>query len=81
MAENENLEDVLLIEREHWVEGPPLDLFKQMRGRCPVHWTSRVTEFPAAKGFWSVTRADDVHAVSRDWKTSLIATTPPSSEE
>ena len=69
MAENENLEDVLLIEREHWVEGPPLDLFKQMRGRCPVHWTSRVTEFPAAKGFWSVTRADDVHAVSRDWQT------------
>ena len=28
-----------------------------------------MTEFPAAKGFWSVTRADDVHAVSRDWQT------------
>ena len=34
-----------------------------------MHWTPRVTEFPAAAGFWSVTRADDVHAVSRDWQT------------
>jgi cholest-4-en-3-one 26-monooxygenase len=40
-----------------------------MRGECPVHWTSEVTEFPAAAGFWSVTTADDVHAVSRDWET------------
>jgi cholest-4-en-3-one 26-monooxygenase len=69
LAENGDLKDVLLIEREHWLDGPPLELFKQMRGGCPVHWTSRVTEFPAAKGFWSVTRADDVHAVSRDWET------------
>ena len=36
---------------------------------CPVHWTSEVTELPQAKGFWSVTRADDVHTVSRDWET------------
>ncbi len=69
MAENGDLKDVLLIEREHWEHGPPHDLFKQMRSQCPVHWTSRVTEFPAARGFWSVTRADDVHAVSRDWQT------------
>jgi cholest-4-en-3-one 26-monooxygenase len=40
-----------------------------MRSECPVHWTSEVTELPQAKGFWSVTRADDVHAVSRDWQT------------
>jgi cholest-4-en-3-one 26-monooxygenase len=40
-----------------------------MRGKCPVHWTSEVTELPKAKGFWSVTRADDVHTVSRDWET------------
>jgi cholest-4-en-3-one 26-monooxygenase len=69
LAENGDLKDVLLIEREHWLDGPPHDLFRQMRSGCPVHWTSRVTEFPAAKGFWSVTRADDVHAVSRDWQT------------
>jgi cholest-4-en-3-one 26-monooxygenase len=58
-----------LLEREHWTGGPPHELFKEMRERCPVHWTSEVTEFPAAKGFWSVTRADDVQAVSRDWET------------
>ena len=69
MTENGDLRDALLIEREHWVDGPPHELFKRMRGECPVHWTARVTEFPAAKGFWSVTRADDVHAVSRDWQT------------
>jgi cholest-4-en-3-one 26-monooxygenase len=40
-----------------------------MRKKCPVHWTSKITEFPAAAGFWSVTNADDVHEVSRDWQT------------
>src|SRR4249919_3670158 len=63
------LEDELVLEREHWVDGPPHELFKQMRGKCPVHWTSEVREFPTAGGFWSVTSADDVHAVSRDWET------------
>jgi cholest-4-en-3-one 26-monooxygenase len=66
---NSRGEDILMLEREHWVDGPPHELFKRMRGECPVHWTSEVTEFPAAAGFWSVTTADDVHAVSRDWET------------
>jgi cholest-4-en-3-one 26-monooxygenase len=64
-----NVEDALVLDREHWEEGPPLELFKRMRAECPVHWTSQVTELPQAKGFWSVTTADDVHAVSRDWQT------------
>ncbi len=64
-----DIEDALVLEREHWVEGPPLELFKRMRSECPVHWTSEVTELPQARGFWSVTTADDVHAVSRDWQT------------
>lgn len=64
-----DIEDALVLEREHWAKGPPLELFKRMRRECPVHWTSEVTEIPEAKGFWSVTRADDVHAVSRDWQT------------
>ena len=63
------VEDALVLEREHWENGPPIELFKRMRSECPVHWTSEVTELPQAKGFWSVTRADDVHAVSRDWET------------
>ena len=40
-----------------------------MRAECPVHWTAGVTEYPNEAGFWSVTRADDIHAVSRDWRT------------
>ena len=65
---NGKIEDELLLERKHWVDGPPHELFKRMRGECPIHWTPKVTEFPTAKGFWSVTKADDVHAVSRDWE-------------
>src|SRR5262245_38167258 len=64
-----DIENALVLEREHWEDGPPLELFKRMRSECPVHWTAEVTELPQAKGFWSVTRADDVHAVSRDWET------------
>ena len=59
----------MVLEREHWVDGPPQALFEEMRARCPVHWTPEITEVPAAAGFWSVTTADDVHAVSRDWET------------
>jgi cytochrome P450 len=66
---NENLEDVLLIERERWPDGPPHELFKRMRNECPVHWSAGVPEFPESAGFWSITTADDVHAVSRDWQT------------
>jgi cholest-4-en-3-one 26-monooxygenase len=62
------LEDELVLERKHWVDGPPHALFKEMRSGCPVHWTSHVSEFPEAAGFWSVTTADDVHEVSRDWQ-------------
>jgi cholest-4-en-3-one 26-monooxygenase len=69
LATTGKIEDVLVIERKHWVDGPPHEMFREMRGKCPVHWTSEVTEFPQAGGFWSVTTADDVHEVSRDWQT------------
>ncbi|HEU4975896.1 MAG TPA: cytochrome P450 [Baekduia sp.] len=68
-AEPVPIEDVLLTEREHWVDGPPHELFRQMRGHCPVHWTDKITEYPEEAGFWSVTLADDIHTVSRDWET------------
>jgi cholest-4-en-3-one 26-monooxygenase len=62
-------EEVLVTEREQWLDGPPHELFRELRGKCPVHWTSRITEYPEEAGFWSVTRADEVHQVSRDWET------------
>ena len=58
-----------LAERQHWLKGPPYEVFKQMRAECPIHWTESFEEFPEEAGFWSVTTADDIHAVSRDWQT------------
>ncbi len=64
-----DIEAVELTEAELWADGPPHELFKQMRRECPVHWTESFEEFPEEAGFWSVTTADDIHTVSRDWKT------------
>lgn len=64
-----DLEGVLVGERELWVDGPPNELFRQLRQQCPVHFTERITAYPAEAGYWSVTTADDVRAVSRDWQT------------
>ncbi len=65
----EALEHVLVTERELWMDGPPHELFARLRSECPVHWTDRLTEFPEEAGFWSVTTQEDVHTVSRDWRT------------
>ncbi len=64
-----DIKSVELTERELWLDGPPQEAFKQMRSKCPVHWTEGFEELPDEAGFWSVTTADDVHAVSRDWET------------
>jgi cytochrome P450 len=64
-----DLENALVTERELWVDGPPHELFKQLRKECPVHWTDRITEYPSEPGYWSVTTADDIHTVSRHWQT------------
>jgi cytochrome P450 len=64
-----DIEAVELTEEELWADGPPYELFKEMRGKCPIHWTESFELFPEEAGFWSVTTADDVHTVSRDWKT------------
>jgi cytochrome P450 len=64
-----DVQSVELTEREHWLDGPPHAVFKEMRGGCPIHWTESFEEFPEEAGFWSVTTAEDVHTVSRDWKT------------
>jgi cytochrome P450 len=64
-----DLQSVELTERQYWQDGPPLELFKQMRQGCPIHWTESFEDFPEEAGFWSVTTADDLHTVSRDWQT------------
>jgi len=64
-----DIETVELTEEELWADGPPLEVFKQMRAQCPIHWTESFELFPEEAGFWSVTTAEDIHTVSRDWKT------------
>jgi cholest-4-en-3-one 26-monooxygenase len=64
-----DLDHVLVCDREHWTEGPPHELFSELRSGCPVHWSSGLSEFPGEPGFWSVTRPEDVRTVSRDWET------------
>ncbi|HET6869430.1 MAG TPA: cytochrome P450 [Solirubrobacteraceae bacterium] len=65
----DDLEDVLVSELDRWRHGPPHDLFRRMRAECPVHWCAGIPDYPEEAGFWSVTRPEDIHAVSRDWRT------------
>ncbi len=63
------LEGLRVGDREHYHDGPPHEIFRQLRAECPVHWTDGITQYPDEDGFWSVTTADDVLEVSRDWQT------------
>src|SRR5215204_2179501 len=64
----EDLEALDVTDREYWEDGPPHEIFTELRGRCPVHW-SEINEYPDEEGFWSVTKAKDVREVSLDWET------------
>jgi cholest-4-en-3-one 26-monooxygenase len=64
-----DLDHVLVSEMELWRDGPPHELFRRLRSECPVHWTASIPDYPGEAGYWSVTRPEDIHAVSRDWQT------------
>ena len=64
-----DIESLEITEGELWRDGPPHEVFKQLRSDCPIHWTEHLELFPDEAGFWSVTTADDIHTVSRDWQT------------
>ena len=68
-AVGSDLGHVLVGDRDVWEDGPPHALFKRLRGECPVHWSAGLSEFPEEAGFWSVTTAEDVHTVSRDFRS------------
>jgi linalool 8-monooxygenase len=57
-----DLEQVDLMDEELFVDGPPHELFARMRSETPVMRST------AAEGgnFWSVTKADDISAVSKN---------------
>ncbi len=65
----EELEQLLVMERPLWLDGPPNELFSELRHACPVHYTPQVTEYPQEQGFWSLTLGEDIHRVSLDWET------------
>lgn len=48
-----------------WEHGPPHELFAMLRREQPVHW-SALGGFPDERGFWSVTRYEDIASVGRD---------------
>jgi cholest-4-en-3-one 26-monooxygenase len=64
-----DIKDLEVTDSQLWLDGPPYEVFKQMRSECPIHWTERFELFPDDAGFWSVTTAEDIHTVSRDWQT------------
>jgi cytochrome P450 len=68
-GQDQKLDEVLVGDRERWQDGPPHELFRELRSKCPVHWSDRITDYPEEDGFWSLTKADDIHDVSHDWQT------------
>ena len=69
MSQSSPLNNKVVFDQDSWSEGPPYDMFKDLRRECPVHWSPEMPDFPGEPGFWSVTTADDVKTVSRDWET------------
>ncbi|EBA06852.1 cytochrome P450 [Sagittula stellata] len=49
-----------------WQDGPPQAEFARLRAETPVAWNER---HDGHRGFWAVTRYDDIVAVSKDTET------------
>ena len=59
--------DLDLANLELWRDGPPHELFAQLR-REPMHF-SALEDFEHERGFWSVVRFEDIANVGRDYRT------------
>ena len=59
------LDDVDLLDHDLFAEREPWDVFQLLRRDAPVYWH----EEPGGRGFWCVTRYDDVVAVLKDTAT------------
>ena len=60
------LADIDLTDLDRWVQGVPHEWFALLRDRAPAFWQD---EPGGGRGFWSLTRYDDVVAASKDWET------------
>ena len=59
------VDDVVLTDLDVWEERVPYDWFALLRRDAPLHWQPEQD----GRGFWALTRYDDVLAVSKDWQT------------
>src|SRR3984893_9587182 len=66
--DQQDLDSVDLADPAVWDDGPPYELFARMQREAPAHFSPQRNR-PDEGGFWSITRFDDVRAVSRDHRT------------
>jgi cytochrome P450 len=66
--DQQDLDSIDLADPAVWDDGPPYELFARMQHEDPVHFSPQRNR-PEEGGFWSITRFDDVRAVSRDHRT------------
>ena len=59
------LDDVDLTDLDVWEERVPYDWLALLRSDAPLHWNPEQD----GRGFWAITRYDDVLQVSKDWQT------------
>ncbi len=59
------LDDVDLTDLDVWEERVPYDWLALLRREAPLHWQPERD----GRGFWVLTRYDDVVQVSKDWQT------------
>ena len=60
-----SLDDVDLLDHDLFAAREPWDVFERLRHDAPVYWHDE----PGGRGFWNVTRYDDVVAVLKDTDT------------
>ena len=60
-----SLDDVDLTDLDVWEERVPYDWLALLRREAPLHWQPERD----GRGFWALTRYDDVVQVSKDWQT------------
>jgi cytochrome P450 len=65
VSETVDLDDIDLYDVSVFADGPPYELFAQMREYAPVHRNPASGEKDA---FWSLTAYDDIVAVNKDWE-------------
>jgi cytochrome P450 len=53
------------LDNDAFADRVPHEVFAVLRDRAPLHWY----DWEHGKGFWCVTRYDDVVAVMKDWRT------------